>query len=55
MPFRFDPGHWRERAKQMRDIAESVPDEQAKRLLRDIADDYEELAKKASVRKGQQK
>ena len=43
MPFRFDPKYWCERAKQIRAQAESMADNEAKRIMLRVAEDYEKL------------
>jgi hypothetical protein len=42
-----DSNHWRERAKQMRIVANGVRDAQAKAIMLRIAADYENLAARA--------
>jgi hypothetical protein len=50
-----DPKHWRERAEEARVHAEHLTDHDAKRRMLSIADEYEELAKRAEKRlRGQQ-
>src|SRR5262245_2270365 len=50
-----DPKHWRKRAEEARTIADSTTDEQSKKAMLRIAEDYEELAKRAERRLKQQK
>jgi hypothetical protein len=40
-----DAGHWRNRAKKMRSLAEAMHDPVAKSVILGIADDYDEIAK----------
>jgi len=45
-----DPKHWLERAKEARALAEQIDDPEVKRIIRQNADDYERLAKRAEER-----
>jgi hypothetical protein len=46
-----DPKHWRERAEEARTVAEQMThDAQSKRQMLQIAEDYEELARRAEKR-----
>jgi hypothetical protein len=45
-----DPEHWRERAKDMRALADQVSDLQTKSVMMRIADDYDRLATRAAAR-----
>ena len=47
-----DPKHWRYRAEEARAMAESMTDPEAKRLMLNVAADYERLAKRAEDRAG---
>jgi len=52
MPSLFinDPGHWYERAKEMRALAENAGDEESKQAMLRIAKDYDKLGKRALER-----
>jgi DNA-binding ferritin-like protein len=45
-----DPTHLRKRAEEMRKIADGMRDDRSKHLMRQIADDYERLAKRVEER-----
>jgi hypothetical protein len=44
------PEHWRKRAKKVRELAEGITAPAAKRTMREIADEYDELTKRAKKR-----
>jgi hypothetical protein len=45
-----DPKHWRERAEGARRLADQMEDQDARRKMLRVADDYEELALQAERR-----
>jgi hypothetical protein len=47
-----DPEHWRARAREMRALAGLAHDEEARAAMLKVADDYEDLARRAERRIG---
>jgi len=45
-----DPGHWRDRAEEMRALAHDVQDEAARQTMLRLAQDYDRLAARAEQR-----
>ena len=45
-----DPKHWRDRAEEVRSLADQMSDPVTRRIIKGIADDYEKLAKRAEER-----
>jgi hypothetical protein len=45
-----NPQHWRERAKEMRALADQANDEVSKQMMLSIAEDYDLLALRAELR-----
>lgn len=45
-----NPKHWRDRAEEARTRADEMNDEISKRMMLQIAEDYEEIAKRAKRR-----
>lgn len=45
-----DPEHWRARAEEARTVADQLTDVKSKMAMERIADDYEELARRAEKR-----
>ena len=49
-PLLNDARHWQDRANESRSVAETLSDPEAKRVMLEIADSYELLARRAAVR-----
>jgi hypothetical protein len=49
-PIYRDAAHWRVRAAESRALAETIADAVSKRLMLEIAQDYEKLAQRAAIR-----
>jgi len=49
-----NPQHWRARAEEARTVAESLFDANCKRMMLEVADDYETLARRAEEREKSQ-
>ena len=45
-----DPDHWRKRAAEMRELANSLKDSDAKETMLRIAADYDKLVERAMLR-----
>jgi hypothetical protein len=45
-----DANHWRDRAAQMRVLAEGVTDLEKRQVINRLADDYDKLAERAASR-----
>jgi hypothetical protein len=45
-----NPKHWRARAEEARVVAQSLADAESKRMMLQVADDYERLADRAEKR-----
>jgi hypothetical protein len=45
-----DPQHWRDRAAEMRALADRMTDSETKAIMWDLAEDYEKLAVRAEQR-----
>jgi len=45
-----DAKHWRERAEEVRAVAETMNDGEARRLMQGIAESYDHLAERAEQR-----
>jgi hypothetical protein len=51
----YDSKHWRDRATEMRALAEGIGSARPAQLLIDLADDYDKLADRAEVRRERDK
>ena len=47
-----DSKHWRDRAAEMRGLADEMKDIAGKTMMLKLADDYDKLAERAQVRSG---
>lgn len=47
-----DPAHWHQRAQESRVLAEQMNDEITKEMMLRVAQDYDRLAVRASIRLG---
>jgi DNA-binding ferritin-like protein len=45
-----DPKHWRDRAGQMRALADTMKDAETNKIMNRLADDYDKLADRATSR-----
>lgn len=50
MPLFGSPEHWLARAKEARELAETISDDDAKRAMLEIAERYEKVAKRSEAR-----
>jgi len=47
----YDSKHWRDRATEMRALADGMSGSKPAQLLNDLADDYDRLAERAEFRR----
>ena len=45
-----DPEYWDQRAEEARVLAERMSDEQTKKMMLEVADDYDQIAVRAAIR-----
>jgi len=45
-----DPEHWRQRAEELRAIADNLKEAEPKRIILSVANDYDKLAQRAEQR-----
>jgi hypothetical protein len=45
-----NPAHWRERAEQIRIVAQGMSDQGAKAIMLEIAEEYDRLAERVELR-----
>ena len=53
--FAWDPQHWRFRAEEARTVADQMTHEEARTIMRRIANDYDHLAKLAEAQLADQR